>query len=322
MATDIAFTLGVVSLLGTRVPTTIKVFLLTLAIVDDIAAILVIAVFYTDDLSVGWLLVTAVGIVAFLVLRLTGVWYTPAYVVAGVFIWLAMFESGIHATLAGVIVGIMTPARPLIDNPRVGEGAILRVLLQLRQQERSAGIGEEGAAARRARQELTAPVMHRAYFEMKEQVSVAERLNHMLHPWSSFVIIPIFALANAGVEISFDSLSEAARSPVTHGVLVGLVVGKLAGVSLFTWVGVRLGLFRLPSGATWSHIVGLGALAGIGFTVSLFITGLEFETGDLGDQAKMGVLAASALAAVIGALVFARSKPGTGSGELLEADPG
>lgn len=318
MATDIAFTLGVVSLLGTRVPTTIKIFLLTLAIVDDIAAILVIAVFYTDDLSVAWLLVTAAGIVAFLVLRLTGVWYTPAYVVAGAFIWLAMFESGIHATLAGVIVGIMTPARPLIDNPRVGEGAILRVLLQLRQQERKAGTKEEGPAARRARQELTAPVMHRAYFELKEQVSVAERLNYTLHPWSSFVIIPIFALANAGVEISFDSLSEAARSPVTHGVLIGLVAGKLVGISLFTWAGVRLGLFRLPGGATWAHVFGLSALAGIGFTVSLFITGLEFE-GELADQAKMGVLAASAIAAVIGALFFFRAGPGPRSHESGES---
>ena len=324
MATDIAFTLGVVSLLGTRVPTTIKIFLLTLAIVDDIAAILVIAVFYTDDLSVEWLLVTAAGIVAFLVLRLTGVWYTPAYVVAGAFIWLAMFESGIHATLAGVIVGIMTPARPLIDNPRVGEGAILRVLLQLRQQERKAGPREEGPAARRARQELTAPVMHRAYFELKEQVSVAERLNYTLHPWSSFVIIPIFALANAGVEISFDSLSEAARSPVTHGVLLGLVAGKLVGISLFTWAGVRLGLFRLPGGATWAHVFGLGALAGIGFTVSLFITGLEFA-GELADQAKMGVLAASAIAAVIGALIFLRAGPGPRSHEpgegLMDIEP-
>lgn len=308
MATDIAFTLGVVSLLGTRVPHTIKVFLLTLAIVDDIAAILVIAVFYTSDLSVPWLLVTVGGIVAFMVMRLAGVWYTPVYLVAGVFIWLAMFESGIHATLAGVIVGIMTPARPLIDNPRMGEGAVLRVLLHLRQQERSAGVGEEKAVTRRARQELSAPVMHRAYFELKEQVSVAERLNHTLHPWSSFVIIPIFALANAGVEISFDSLSEAARSPVTHGVLLGLVVGKLAGISLFTWAGVRIGLFRLPASATWSHVAGLGALAGIGFTVSLFITGLEFD-GDLADQAKMGILAASAIAAVLGAAIFAFSKP-------------
>ncbi len=298
MATDIAFTLGVVSLLGARVPTTIKISLLTLAIVDDIGAILVIAIFYTDDLSAEWLLVAVLGIGTFLVLRLAGVWYAPAYVAIGMFIWLAVFESGVHATIAGVIVGIMTPAQPLIDSGRVGEELV----------------------GQTAGQDVSAPIVRRAYFELREHVSVAERLDDILHPWSSFVIIPIFALANAGVELSLDSLAEAARSPVTHGIVVGLVVGKLVGVSLFTWAGVRTGLCRLPSGANWSHIIGLGAVAGIGFTVSLFISGLAFDpdglTGGLGDEAKIAILAASALAAIVGAVVFAAS----GTGSRLEPD--
>jgi NhaA family Na+:H+ antiporter len=293
MATDIAFAVGVVSLLGNRVPGAMKVFLLTLAIVDDIGAIAVIAIFYTEDLSTDWLLI-AVGLTVLVVLmRLMRIWYIPVYVLVGFFLWLAVFESGIHATIAGVVLGLLTPAVPLrgeTPNDDVHVGAAI-----------------SGRA--------NATVVRRANFELKEQVSVAERLESMLHPFSSFLIIPIFALANAGIEISSDSLSNALSSDVTLGVVFGLVVGKLVGVSFATWIAVKSGISRLPRGASFTHVVGLAAIAGIGFTVSLFIAGLAFPAGSGAiDEAKLGILAASLLAAVIGSLILLRAN------EVIEID--
>jgi len=293
MATDIAFAVGVVSLLGNRVPGAMKVFLLTLAIVDDIGAIAVIAIFYTEDLSTDWLLI-AVGLTVLVVLmRLMRIWYIPVYVLVGFFLWLAVFESGIHATIAGVVLGLLTPAVPLrgeTPNDDVHVGAAI-----------------SGRA--------DATVVRRANFELKEQVSVAERLESMLHPFSSFLIIPIFALANAGIEISSDSLSNALSSDVTLGVVFGLVVGKLVGVSFATWIAVKSGISRLPRGASFTHVVGLAAIAGIGFTVSLFIAGLAFPAGSGAiDEAKLGILAASLLAAVIGSLILLRAN------EVIEID--
>ncbi len=285
MATDIAFAIGIVSLLGNRVPGAMKVFLLTLAIVDDIGAIAVIAIFYTDDLSTGWLLI-ALGLVALIVaMRLARIWYIPVYVLVGALLWLAVFESGIHATIAGVALGLLAPAVPLkrdapADDVHVG-------------------------AAVSGRASVT--VLRRASFEIREQVSVADRLEDVLHPFSGFLIIPIFALANAGLEISGDTLANAVQSPVTIGVMVGLVLGKIAGISAAAWLAVRSGLSRLPRGASWTHVVGLSAIAGIGFTVSLFITGLAFDDAVIQDEAKIGILIASALAAVIGSLVLLRA---------------
>ena len=287
MATDIAFAVGVVSLLGRWVPTSLKIFLLTLAIVDDIGAILVIALFYTDDLSVGWL-VAALALVGVLILmRLGRVWYTPMYLAVGVVVWLAVFQSGVHATIAGVVLGLLAPARPLLSTSRIGD------VLQ-----RSLSGGPVSASAAR-----------RAAFELREGVSVAERLEDLLHPWTSFLIIPIFALANAGVELSSDSIEAAVSSPVTIGVVLGLVLGKLAGVGSFTWVAVRLGWCELPRRATWSKVLGIGAVSGIGFTVSLFITNLAFDSPETTEQAKIGILVASAAAAVIGAVILRASSP-------------
>jgi len=289
MATDIAFAVGVVALLGNKVPSAMKVFLLTLAIVDDIGAIAVIAIFYTDDLSTGWLLV-AVGITMIVVLMRTArVWYVPAYVFVGGFLWLAVFESGIHATIAGVVLGLITPAHPLRsytelddddDDPHVG-----------------AAISGQASAS----------VVRRATFEIRERLSVADRLEDLLHPFSSFLIVPVFALANAGIEISGDSIRGAVTSDVTIGVVVGLVLGKLVGVSVFTWAAVRSGISSLPRGATMTHVVGLAAIAGIGFTVSLFITNLAFDDPSLVEEAKLGILVASILAAIMGVLVLSRA---------------
>jgi NhaA family Na+:H+ antiporter len=288
MATDIAFAVGVVSLLGDRVPSAMKVFLLTLAIVDDIGAIAVIAIFYTDDFSSGWFLVAIAGIVVVLAMRLVRVWWIPAYVVVGSFVWLAAFESGIHATIAGVILGLITPAKPL-----KGEAEQFDI---------------DDVIRRAVRGDASAPVVRRANFELKEQISVVERLEDVLHPFSSYMIIPVFALANAGVMLSGDTLSEAITSPVTLGVAFGLVVGKLIGVSLATFIAVKTGIATLPRTASWIDVFGLAAMAGIGFTVSLFITGLAFDDPLIADEARIGILAASTIAAVIGTLILLRSK--------------
>ena len=287
MATDIAFALGVVSLLGRHVPNSLKVFLLTLAIVDDIGAIIVIAVFYNNEISVGWLAVS-VGIVLLLfVMRLMRVWYTPVYLAVGLAFWLTLFESGVHATIAGVVMGMFAPARPLVSEARFS-------LLEQR------SISEGSVSVRLARQTV---------FEVRESVAVADRLADFLHPWTSFLIVPVFALANAGVELSGGSLGDAMRSPVTIGVVSGLVVGKLAGVTGFAWLAVRLGVCELPRGTTWTKLLGLGGVAGIGFTVSLFIANLAFEQQAVTDQAKIGILVASTAAAAIGATIlrFSRS---------------
>ncbi len=285
MATDIAFAVGVVSLLGNRVPGAMKVFLLTLAIVDDIGAIAVIAIFYTDDLSTGWLLIAIALLGLVLIMRLIRIWYIPAYVVVGTALWLAVFESGIHATIAGVILGLLTPAMALKSDPL--------------DQDVHIGAAISGQAS--------ATVIRRANFELKEQVSVVDRLEDILHPFTGFLIIPIFALANAGIEISGDSLVDAVSSNVTIGVVVGLVVGKFLGVSFATWIAVRSGLSRLPRGANWTHVFGLSAMAGIGFTVSLFITGLAYDDPIVTDEAKLGILAASTIAAVVGTLILLRA---------------
>jgi len=288
MATDIAFALGVVSLLGDRVPSAMKVFLLTLAIVDDIGAIAVIAIFYTDDFSSGWFLVTIAAILVVFWMRLMRVWWIPAYVLVGSFVWLAALESGIHATIAGVILGLITPAKPL--KPEAHEQDI------------------DEMVRRAVRGDASAPVVRRTNFVLKEQVSVVERLEDVLHPFSSYVIVPFFALANAGVVLSGDTLSEALTSPVTLGVACGLVVGKFVGISFATFIAVKTGVATLPRAASWIDVFGLAAMAGIGFTVSLFITGLAFDDPLIADEARIGILAASSIAAVIGTLILRRSK--------------
>jgi NhaA family Na+:H+ antiporter len=280
MATDIAFALGVVALLGRRVPAAIKVLLLTLAIVDDIGAIVVIAIFYTDELRWG-LLLAALGLIALIaVMHRVQVTSAPALFLLGLALWLVVFESGVHATIAGVALGLLTPARPM-------------------QTELEA---DEIVDALENRDDLHAADVRAVASAVRGSVSACDRLIDVLHPWTSFVIVPIFALANAGIGLSVDTFSD--PSAVLLGVLAGLVVGKLVGVVSFSWLAVRLGVGRLPAGARWGHIVGVGAVAGIGFTVSLFITGLAFTSESVQDDAKAGTLVASMVAALVGAALF------------------
>lgn len=290
MATDIAFAVGVLALLGDRVPPAAKLLLLALAIVDDIGAILVIAVFYTDQLSLGWLVAAVVGLVVVAQMWRLKVWYSPLYVVAGIIVWWCTLQSGIHATIAGVALGLVTPARPLLRAPQA----------------------DQIADRLSPDPEVSVEDVRHVSFELRESVSVAERVGALLHPWSSYAIVPIFALANAGIALSWDKLGDAAGSAVTLGVVVGLVVGKPVGVMAAAWLAVRTGLGRLPEGVTWRHVQVVGMLAGIGFTVSLFVSGLAFDAGSLRDQAALGVLAASVLAAFAAALVMLRVPSGAG----------
>jgi Na+:H+ antiporter, NhaA family len=289
MATDIAFALGVVALLGSRVPPALKIFLLTLAIVDDIGAILVIAVFYSKGIEPEWLVVGAVVVGAAILLRRANVRYLPVFVVIGVALWFALFESGVHATIAGVIMGLLAPAEAF--QTEVETQNVVNVL------DRRPGISLDDVRA--------------ASFLLRESVSVAERIEDALHPWVSYVVIPIFALANAGITFSSKSFSGDHR--LLLGVVLGLVVGKTVGISAMTWLGVRLGIGRLPAGVGPRHVLGIAVIAGIGFTVALFIAGLAFDDVASQDQAKIGILIASVLAAVGGAgvlLTAARPVPG------------
>lgn len=282
MATDIAFAVGVLALGGERVPSGLKVFLLSLAIVDDIGAILAIAIFYASSVQLWWLAAACGGLLGSLVLQRMRVGWMPLYVAIGVGVWLATFESGIHATIAGVALGLLTPARP--SDP----GGFADVV------ERASFLSTEPDA--RSLRDVS--------IQADQTVSAAERIGHMLHPWSSFVIVPLFALANAGVEVSGAALRGAISSPVALGIILGLVVGKVVGIAGAAWIATRIGFARLPEGVIMRGVVGAGALGGIGFTVSLFIATLAFDDQALVEVAKIGILAGSAVAAGVGAALL------------------
>ncbi len=309
MATDIAFALGVVALLGPRVPSSLKVFLLTLAIVDDLGAIAVIAIFYTERLSLGWGLIAIILIVVVLVSRRLKVWYIPAYVVIAAVLWVAVFESGVHATIAGVILGVLAPTRALRD------GADAERIGEILSKDGPLGVGD----------------VDEATFAIRETVPVNDRLEHFLHPWTSYFVIPVFALANAGIELSLESIERAFSSPVTLGIVFGLVLGKTIGVGGAAFVATKLGITKLPRGVRGRHMVGISLAAGIGFTVSIFISGLAFDSGghgestshgdeaaavaveeethaaELQDDSKIGILIASMLAAFGAAAILSRA---------------
>ena len=282
MATDIAFAVGVLALFGKHCPDSLRVFLLSLAIVDDIGAILVIALFYSAGIEIGWL-VAAIALLAVVSgMRSRGIWWTPLYVLAGAAIWFATFESGVHATIAGVALGLLTPARPV--DPEGARDAVEEASEMMQDPEPSA--------------------IRRVTIQAQEAVSVAERLEHLLHPWTSYAVIPIFALANAGVELNVKLLEAATTSPVTLGIVAGLVGGKILGISGFSWAAARAGIASMPQSMDWNHVVGAAATAGIGFTVSLFIAGLAFDDPQMVDEARIGILFGSGTAAILGSLLL------------------
>jgi NhaA family Na+:H+ antiporter len=289
MATDIAFALGVLALVGRNAPPGLRVLLLTLAIVDDIGAILVIAVFYSSGLSAGWLAVAGAAVLAFVALQRLEVRALAAYVFLAVLLWLAVYESGVHATIAGVILGLLTPAWPFNAPERV-TGRMDEELQFVRAlpADNRADEGEQSSLMEVGRL-------------ANQAVSPLATLETKIHPWSAYLVLPLFALANAGVPLSAEALRAALAEPVAIGVLVGLVLGKPIGVLAAAGIVVGATRAALPDGVGWTHMLGLGALAGVGFTVSIFIAGLAFPSGEVADAAKIGILAASLAAGTIGA---------------------
>ena len=285
MATDTAFVIGCLALLGARIPPTLRLFLLSLAIFDDVGAIAVVAVGYSDALNWAALAVAMFGLIAVAGSARLGIRSVPFYFLLGGLIWLCFDASGIHATVTGVILGLMTPTRGWVSDERLR--AILGRML-------SHPIGDYWSGDTTERRDL-----RQAGTALTEALSPVERLEMMLHPWVGFVVMPIFALANAGVEIYGGDL----RQPVSVAIFVGLVFGKPIGVLTFSWLAVRLGLATRAFGLSWPLLAAGCLLTGIGFTMSLFIAGLAYAPAIL-DAAKIGILAGSAVSAAAGLLIL------------------
>lgn len=257
-ATDIAFAVGVLAFVGSRIPPSLKIFLLALAIIDDLGAIVIIAVFYTSKLSLEALALAALGVAALAILNARGVTRTAAYVLAGAFVWLCVLQSGVHATLAGVVTALAIPLTPFDGGGRSD--------------------------------------------------SLAARLQESLHPWVNFGVLPAFAFANAGVSLA-GLTPEQLMSPIPLGIALGLLLGKPVGIFLFSRAAIALGAGARPEGGTWIQLFGVGVVAGIGFTMSLFIGMLAFPEPQHAADIRIGVLSGSVCSALLGYLILRRAKP-------------
>lgn len=297
MATDIAFALGIMTILGPRVPVGLKVFLTALAIVDDLGAVLVIALFYTSALNGAALVGAGLTLAVLVTLNRARVMAIWPYLTLGVVLWYFVLQSGVHATIAGVLLAMTVPAfatmgssafsaqaRSLLDDFDGHETGDGRVITNRGQQDAMFALD---LAASRA----NAPLL---------------RIEHALNSVVSYGLMPLFALANAGVTLG--AVGQALRTPVTWGVILGLFIGKVVGISVFAWIGTRLRLAALPAGVTWRHMRGAAMVGGIGFTMSLFIAGLAYDSADLNEDAKIGILIASTLSGVAGYLMLRRRR--------------
>lgn len=287
MATDIAFAVGILALLGKRVPDALRVLLLALAVIDDLGAIIVIAIFYSAGVSISALIVAALGLLAIFGMQRLGVRSKVAYIAPALVVWGGVYAAGIHPTIAGVIVGLVTPVRAWFGP----EGFVSGVRKELDQL-------EQGSDETSSTHQLSG-ALHHVDVARREAMSPAESLIEILHPWVAYAIMPLFALANAGVSVSASSLDESAWRVLT-GVGVGLMVGKPLGVLVISWLTLRIGVASLPAGLTFRHLSVLGLVAGVGFTMSLFIAQLALDELQLLAAAKLGVLVASAGAATLG----------------------
>lgn len=287
MATDIAFAIGVLALLGDRIPSQLRIFLLAVAIVDDIGAILVIAVFYTNEIFWVPLGVAAMLLGLIIAMLKAGMRNPLLYIVVALLVWGSIHESGVHATIAGVLLGVVTPATSWFSERAFADSA-----------------GHRLRDARHALDQEDHDEVGVAVGQIEELARTTEapldRLERTVRPWVSFMVLPLFALVNAGVTFSADMLEKSILSSVTLGVAVGLIVGKMIGITLLSWVAVRLGFAHALKELTWRHKIGVSLLSGIGFTVALFITELAFEGGNLVEEAKVGILAASLFAGLAG----------------------
>ena len=296
MATDIAFAIGVLSLLGNRCPLSLKVFLTALAIVDDIGAIIVLAVFYPSHaLHLNYLIFAAVIILILLIINRSGVKSAAAYLIPGFFLFLCVFQSGIHATIAGVILAMTIPATTSINEVRfyVGTKSLLEKF-------KDAGNSEVQVLANSEQLDY----IYRMSQSVKTMNPLLHRLESKLHPWVNFFIMPVFALANAGVEINGEVISSGVVPPVMQGVFFGLLLGKPIGITLFSYIAVKLKLAQAPKGALWRQVFALGIVGGIGFTMSIFIDNLAFQDKMLIDEGKLAILVTSVCAAIIGLLAL------------------
>jgi Na+:H+ antiporter, NhaA family len=286
MATDIAFALGILTLLGNRVPAAMRVLLLALAVIDDLGAIVVIALFYSSGVETSGLLVAAAGFGAVFAMQRLGVRSKLAYLPPAVVAWAGIYAAGIHPTIAGVVLGLMTPVRAWLGP----DGFLIGVRKELDQLSST-------ATSTLSSHELAETLRH-VNVARREAMSPAESLIEALHPWVAFGIMPIFALANAGVAISSGALDSTAWT-VIYAVVAGLVLGKPIGVLVTSWAMLRLNLGTLPVGMTLRHLLVLGVVAGVGFTMALFIAQLAFQAPHLLAAAKLGVLGASGAAAIL-----------------------
>lgn len=291
MATDIAFALGALTLMGRWAPLGLRIFLTALAIVDDLLAVLVIAIFYTERLDLGALAAAGGLLLVLFGLNALGVRRLAAYAIPGVLLWFAVYQTGIHPTIAGVLTALTIPARTRLDGPSY----VQRADAQLRE------------LAAKFRTDTGIRERHAALWELEDITERAQapmlRMEHELHPWVAFVIVPLFALANAGVRIPLD-IGAALSQPLVIGVVVGLVFGKQLGITAAAWVLVRSGLASLPDGVDWWHMYGAAWLGGIGFTMSLFVSELAFPDPAMLAAAKLGILVASATACLGGFAVL------------------
>jgi NhaA family Na+:H+ antiporter len=290
MATDIGFALGVLALLGKRIPSSLRVFMLALAIVDDVGAILVIAFFYTPQISLP-ALAAAGGLLVLLVAAAIRRAPISVFLVMGIFFWAAVLSSGVHATIAGVILGLIVPISPKLppeDLAGIAEPLLENFRSQIMAQEKSSA-------------EATLAQLNQLLCDTD---SIGERLERAVHPWVSFLVLPLFALASAGVALSTEQLKLAISSRVALGIFLGLVVGKTVGIAAFSFLGVKSKIAGMADGLKWAGIVGVGILSGLGFTVALFISGLSFEDESIVATAKVAVLAASLAAGSLGYIYF------------------
>jgi NhaA family Na+:H+ antiporter len=288
MATDIGFAMGVLALLGKRIPSSLRVFMLALAIVDDVGAILVIAFFYTPKISLSALAVAG-GLLALLVVISVRRAPVSVYAVVGFFFWAAVLSSGVHATIAGVILGFIAPIKPKFRPEELAQSAepLLRNFrAQISSQEKSSA-------------EATLSALDQL---LRGTDSIAERLERSVHPWVCYLVLPLFALASAGVNLSTEKLKLAISSPIALGILLGLVLGKAVGITAFSFLAVQSKIAGMTEGLTWPGIAGVGILAGVGFTVALFISSLSFADDALVATAKVAVIVASLAAGSIGYL--------------------
>ncbi len=291
MATDIAFALGVLAILGKRIPKALVGFLLALAIVDDLGAVLVIAAFYTEQINMFALGFAGIALIGLILSNIAGIRRPMPYIFFGLLLWIGMLESGIHATLAGVITALTVPANSLCNS-----GPFVRRIRQLNSKYESLGDSNLHIMQNAEKQKILQSMEN--FVHCME--SPLQRMEHKLHIWVSFLIIPVFALANAGIPIDMTSLGNTLTHPVTLGVVTGLIGGKLFGILFFSWLVLKLGWSRLPNGVNMQQIAGVSLLAGIGFTMSIFIAGLAFSNEQYLLNAKIGILAASLLAGIGG----------------------